>query len=184
MSLMQYMKEQEELVILQKDDENKTKLADFIRTIDDLNDDRFKEFATDELGMSEDEAETIVFKMLKDFLLTNDKDEDGIPDDLLDDELGEEPDVESDVESDDGGLGLGESDELDIQSDVIDGINGNVDDDNVRGFSSNFGINKGDTVKIGKSIILTLVALNKLISSSDDNDLKSEFSTLTKLLAR
>jgi len=86
MSLMQYMKEQEELVILQKDNENKTKLADFIRTIDDLNDERFKEFAIDELGMSEDEAETIVFKMLKDFLLTNDKDEDGIPDDLLDDE--------------------------------------------------------------------------------------------------
>ena len=80
MSFKEYIKEQEELQILDQEQTKKQKLADFFRTMEDLNDDKFRAFASDELGMEEDEAETIVYKMLRDFLLKDDKDEDGIPD--------------------------------------------------------------------------------------------------------
>ncbi len=89
MSLKEYMREQEELKILDQEQTKKQKLADFFRTMQDLNDEKFKEFATNELGMDEEEAETIVFKMLRDFLLKNDEDEDGVPDDIGDALLGD-----------------------------------------------------------------------------------------------
>ena len=93
-SFKQYMKELEELEIAKVEDNKNTKLADFIRTIEDLNDEKFRRFATDELGMSEEEAESIVYKMLRDFLLKFDKNENGEADDLdlgdSEDETGED----------------------------------------------------------------------------------------------
>ena len=63
-SFQSYIKEQEELAIVKVEEDKKQKLADFIRKIDDLNDEKFHTFAVDELGMSEDEAESLVYKML------------------------------------------------------------------------------------------------------------------------
>ena len=80
-----YIKEQEELQILNAEKTKKEKLADFIRTIEDLNDEKFKAFAVDELGMEDAEAETLAYKMLKAFLLANDQDGDGEPDGDLED---------------------------------------------------------------------------------------------------
>lgn len=93
MSFKDYVKEMEDLEITQAEDDRKAKIADFIRTIEDLNDEKFHSFAIDELGMDENEAEVVVYKMLRDFLLSGDKDEDGIPDDLLG---GDEDEVEVD----------------------------------------------------------------------------------------
>lgn len=89
MSFKEYVKEQEELVVLDQEKSKKQKVADLIRTMEDLNDEKFRGFAKEELGMEEPEAEALVYKMLRDFLLAGDKDEDGIPD-ALDGEGGEE----------------------------------------------------------------------------------------------
>ena len=86
MSFKEYIKEQEELQILDQEKTKKQKLADFFRSMEDLNDDKFREFAVNELGMEEEEAETIVYKMLRDFLLKNDEDGDGVPDEDLEEE--------------------------------------------------------------------------------------------------
>ena len=94
MSFKEYLQEQEDLIVVQAEADKKEKLANFIRTVEKLNDEAFHAFAKEELGMEEDEAETLAYKMLKAFLTTNDENEDGIPDDLLvggdeDDEDGE-----------------------------------------------------------------------------------------------
>ena len=93
MSFQEYLKEQDELMIIQADDERKSKISDFVKTIEDLNDEKFKDFAVNELGMSEDEAQVVVYKMLRDFILSNDKDGDGEPD-------GDEIDIDVDIEDD------------------------------------------------------------------------------------
>jgi len=82
MSFKKYLREQEEVAILKVENDKKSKLVDFIKTIDDLNDSKFKEFAVSELGMTDDEADTVVFKMLKDFLLKGDTT------DIADDDIG------------------------------------------------------------------------------------------------
>ena len=97
MSFKDYIKEQEELAIVQVEQGNKEKLVDFLKTIEELNDTKFHNFAIEELGMEEAEAETIVYKMLRDFLLKHDKDGDGIPDGLDGDEFGGEIDGEVDA---------------------------------------------------------------------------------------
>ena len=95
MSFTEYLKEQEELQIVQAEEGRKEKLADFVKTIEDLNDEKFRAFAIDELGMEEAEAEVVVYKMLRDFLLAGDKDGDGEPDELgAELELGGEDDLE------------------------------------------------------------------------------------------
>lgn len=96
MSFKDYLNEQEELVVVQAEDERNTKLADFIKTMDDLNDEKFHDFAVNELGMGESEAETLVYQMLKKFLVAHDEDGDGIPD-----ELGGEEDLEGEGSVDD-----------------------------------------------------------------------------------
>lgn len=96
MSFTAYLKEQEELKVKELELSKKEKVADFIRTIEDLSDSKFHDFAVKELGMEEDEAETIVYKMLRDFLLAGDKDEDGIPDELM--AMGDEEGVEGEEE--------------------------------------------------------------------------------------
>jgi hypothetical protein len=102
MSFKNYVKEQEELVILDQEKTKKQKVADLIRTMEDLNDEKFRGFAKDELGMEEAEAEALVYKMLRDFLLAGDKDEDGIPDGIEDLDLDADAldidDVELDVD--------------------------------------------------------------------------------------
>ena len=123
MSFKNYLKEQEELQIVQAEEDSKSKLVNFIKTIENLNDEKFRQFAVDELGMTSDEAETVVYKMLRDFLLTNDdggaeiSDEVGL-DDLggLGDELGGLGDTEDvgDEFGDDIGIGG-----LDDEEDVI-----------------------------------------------------------------
>lgn len=93
MSFKGYLKEQEELAIVKVEEDKKQKLADFIRKIDDLNDEKFHTFAVDELGMSEDEAETLAYKMLKAFLLKAEAEPEIVPDELgldLGDAEGEE----------------------------------------------------------------------------------------------
>ena len=113
MSFKGYLKEQEELAIVKVEEDKKQKLADFIRKIDDLNDEKFHKFAVDELGMSEDEAETLAYKMLKAFLLKAETEPEIVPDELgLD--LG-----------DDGALGLG--DELGSDEDDLAAIGGEED---------------------------------------------------------
>jgi hypothetical protein len=105
-----YLKEQEELAIVKVEEDKKQKMADFIRKIDDLNDEKFHKFAVDELGMDPDEAETLAYKMLKAFLLKAEEEPDIIPTELgLD--LG-----------DGGALGLG--DELGDDEDDLDAIGG------------------------------------------------------------
>lgn len=102
-----YIKEQEELALVKVEEDKKQKLADFIRKIDDLNDEKFHKFAIDELGMSEPEAETLAYKMLKAFLLKAEDEPSIVPSDLeidLGDEGGE-------MEDDLAGLG-GEEDLL------------------------------------------------------------------------
>jgi len=97
MSFKDYIKEQEDLIVLDQEKTKKQKIADLIRTMEDINDEKFHDFAVNELGMEEAEAEALVYKMLRDFLLTNDNDEDGIPDDL---EIGDEfatDDMDTDI---------------------------------------------------------------------------------------
>jgi len=101
MSFKEYIREQEELKLLDQEKTKKQKLADFFRSMQDLNDEKFHEFATDELGMDEEEAETIVYKMLRDFLLKNDENEDGIPDDIEDELLGDTDEVLDDLDDND-----------------------------------------------------------------------------------
>ena len=112
-SFQKYLKEQEELALVKVEEDKRQKLADFIRKIDDLNDEKFHRFAIEELGMEEPEAETLAYKMLKAFLLANDKNQDGIPDtgvDELEDALGGEVEDLGDEMGDEDGLG-GEEDE-------------------------------------------------------------------------
>ena len=97
MSFKDYIKEQEELVILNKENDKKEKIADLIRSMEDLNDEKFHDFAVNELGMEESEAEALVYKMLRDFLLAGDKDEDAIPD-AIDDEIAIDDEVAADDE--------------------------------------------------------------------------------------
>ena len=82
MSFKEYVKEQEELVVLDQEKSKKQKIADLIRSMEDLNDEKFRGFAKDELGMEDAESEALVYKMLRDFLLASDANEDGIPDAL------------------------------------------------------------------------------------------------------
>ena len=81
-----YLKEQEELTILSAEKDKKEKLVSLFRDMEDLNNDKFREFAINEIGLSEEEADTIVFKMLRDFLL---KDAESEVSDELDDEEGD-----------------------------------------------------------------------------------------------
>jgi hypothetical protein len=105
-----YLKEQEELAIVKVEEDKKQKMADFIRKIDDLNDEKFHKFAVEELGMDPDEAETLAYKMLKAFLLKAEDEPEIVPAELgLD--LG-----------DDGALGLG--DELGDDEDDLAAIGG------------------------------------------------------------
>jgi len=72
MSFKDYVKEQEELVVLDQEKTKKQKVADLIRTMEDLNDEKFRGFAKEELGMEDAESEALVYKMLRDFLLASD----------------------------------------------------------------------------------------------------------------
>ena len=81
-SFKNYIKEQEELAIVKVEEDKKQKLADFIRKIEDLNDEKFHKFAIEELGMSEPEAETLAYKMLKAFLLKAEEEPEIVPDEL------------------------------------------------------------------------------------------------------
>ena len=72
MSFKDYVKEQEDLVILDQEKTKKQKVADLIRTMEDLNDEKFRGFAKEELGMEDAESEALVYKMLRDFLLASD----------------------------------------------------------------------------------------------------------------
>jgi len=69
MSFKKYVKEQEDLVIVNQEKSKKQKVADLIRTMEELNNEKFRDFAVNELGLEDAEAETIVYKMLRDFLL-------------------------------------------------------------------------------------------------------------------
>lgn len=112
MSFTQFLNEMEEERVRELELSKKEKVADFIRTIEGLTDEKFRDFAVNELGMDDTEADTIVYKMLRDFLLAGDKDEDGIPDELQGDEeggLGDEiADVDEKLPSDE----LGDEGEL------------------------------------------------------------------------
>jgi len=115
MSFKGYLKEQEELAIVKVEEDKKQKMADFIRKIDDLNDEKFHKFAVEELGMDPDEAETLAYKMLKAFLLKAETEPEIVPDELgLD--LGD---------GGDGALGLG--DELGADEDDLAAIGGEED---------------------------------------------------------
>ncbi len=115
MSFSEYVKEQEELQILDQENSKRSKLADFLKTIDDLNDEKFKAFAMDELGMDGGEAEAVVYKMLRDFLNTP------APEAPMGDELGGElggefgDDAEVVAIDLDGGDELGGEEELDVE---------------------------------------------------------------------
>jgi len=131
MNFKQYLKEHDEIELVKTEDDKKTRLTDFIRTIDELNNDKFKEFATNELGMDGMEAETIVYKMLKDFLLKNDNSENA--------------DVEPDISelldmNDDDELDIGAEDELDLdgedyededEDEFVDEYDGEFEDDDL-----------------------------------------------------
>ena len=105
MSFTKYLREMEDLEISKIEMEKNSKLVDFIKTIDDLNSEAFVNFAINDLGMTPEEADTVVFKMLKSFLLTNDKDGNGIPDDLQFDD-GEGDELDSDIEDFDDDLDI------------------------------------------------------------------------------
>jgi len=114
-SFQSYIKEQEELAIVKVEEDKKQKLADFIRKIDDLNDEKFHRFAIDELGMSEPEAETLAYKMLKAFLLKA-EDEPAIVPDELDIDVSDGSSIEA-LTGDDEGMDIDMGDELEMGSD-------------------------------------------------------------------
>lgn len=99
MGFKQYLKEQEEQELLTYENDKKAKLIDFVKTMDELNTDQFKEFAMSELGMTADEADVAVYKMLRDFLLAGEKQEPEVDVSVID-ITDEEPSIGDDVFSD------------------------------------------------------------------------------------
>jgi len=91
MGFKQYLKEQEEQALISYENDKKSKLIDFVKTMDELNTDQFKDFAVNELGMTEDEAEVAVYRMLRDFLLAGEKEE---PMDTAIDLVGDETELD------------------------------------------------------------------------------------------
>jgi hypothetical protein len=114
-SFQSYIKEQEELAIVKVEEDKKQKLADFIRKIDDLNDEKFHAFAVDELGMSEDEAETLAYKMLKAVLLKAEAEPEIVPDEL-DIDVSDGSSIDA-LTGDDEGMDIDMGDELEMGSD-------------------------------------------------------------------
>ena len=72
MSFKSFLREQEEAAIAQIEMEKNNRIVDALKTIEDLNSDKFKTFAVSELGMSPEEADTVVYKMLRSYLLKDD----------------------------------------------------------------------------------------------------------------
>ena len=117
MSFKQYVKEQEELLMLSQETSKREKIADLIRTMEDINNEKLRDFAINELGMSEEEAEALVYKMLRDYLLAGDKEETIVPDE---DDLGSIDAIDID-----GGDEF--DDDMEDMGDDTDDIDGNVD---------------------------------------------------------
>jgi len=130
MSFKKYIKEYEELEIETQENDKLNKIAEFIRSVEDLNNDKFRSFAIDELGMDDTEADTVIYKMLRDFVLSStddisddveaeisDSDEEefgsNIDIDSIDDEEVED-DIDVDVELDDDELDVDIEDEEEL----------------------------------------------------------------------
>jgi len=129
MSFKQYVKEQEELLMLSQETSKREQIADLIRTMEDINNEKLRDFAISELGMSEEEAEALVYKMLRDYLLASDKEETIVPDE---DDLGSIDAIdiggEDDFEDDMGDMDMGNID-ADVDADVEDDVDADVEDD-------------------------------------------------------
>ncbi len=65
-SFKNYLKEQEELEIIQGETEQRNKIVDLIKSIEKFND------AAKELGKDEGEAEQLIYDMLRDYLAKED----------------------------------------------------------------------------------------------------------------
>jgi len=125
MTFSSYLKEQEVIAIQQEESNKMEQVADFFRTMEDLNDDKFRNFAVNDLGLSEEESETIVYKMLRDFLLKDEapKSEFGDDAEILSIDI-DDANPLSDLESaiDDAPIEIGMSGDEDDYTDLDDDI--------------------------------------------------------------
>ena len=128
MSFKKFLKECGELEALKVEEDKNTQLVDYIKQIEELNNDTFRDFAVNTLGMTEDEADTVVYKMLRDYLLKDEADsalEDELPLDIDAEEIdGDEEvialDLDAEIDVDEEPLPVDDDEDFDVEVDEED----------------------------------------------------------------